>query len=212
MITTGCGGPRYVDYFPYDDNGTPKPKVALIPLIDSSENDLSWDISEEISQGIYRTMMDSGLFYVPTPAEIGPAWKKIDQVDFFGASSSYQPLVNQFKNTDFVVVFDLIEHKISLSQDEVSPPKRITQCYAQNRQLVTRVRIKILDIRCEVPKIILFEVFKTCYSLTPSKYGFACDEIAWGSIGYTKTPCGIAHDRLIRGLAARLEQVIWSAK
>lgn len=59
LIMAGCSGPRYIDYFPYHDDGTPKPKVAVMPILDSSyevfkarytgtqdclgEEDVSWE-------------------------------------------------------------------------------------------------------------------------------------------------------------------------
>lgn len=209
LMAVGCSGPRYVDYFPYHDDGTPKPKLALIPVVDSSDCGLPWDVAKEITQGIHDHLMDTGEFYVPSPEEIGPIWAKTDQIDFFGNDLSY---AGDFHNTDFIVALELLENTTNTC-DSCSPDvKPRKQLYMKNRDLMTRVRIKIIDIRCAVPRIVLYEVFKTCYSLTPSKNAINCEEIPWGCEGYANTACGIAHERLVRNLTARLEEVIWSAK
>ena len=210
-VITACGAPHYVDYFPYHDDGTLKPKVALIPIIDSSSNELSWNVSEELSQGVFYQLMDSGEFYVPSPKEIGPVWGKVRNIDFFNGDFLY---AQDFHNTDFIVAMELIEHSTSPSELPLSLPstKYSKQCVAVNRQLTARIRIKIIDIRCNTPKTVLYEVFKTSYALAPSKNGIDCTQITWQTEGYDKTPCGIAHERLIRNLAARLEEVIWSVK
>jgi hypothetical protein len=46
LLAVGCG-PRYVDYFPYHDDGRPKPKVVLLPVVDESTADLPWDVSQD---------------------------------------------------------------------------------------------------------------------------------------------------------------------
>lgn len=209
IVAVACGGPRYVDYFQYHDDGTPKPKVAILPIIDSTHSGLGWDMTDEISQGIYYQLMNSGEFFVPSVTEMGPAASKVDQVDIFGTDLSY---ASEFTNTDFIVALELIEHTISPINTGNNSNKRFPTLSPCNRSLSIRVRIKIIDIRCQTPKIVLYEIFKTCYLLTPSKNINDCDSIGWGAPGYEKTPCGIAHDRLIRNLTARLEEVIWSVK
>lgn len=208
LVVTACNGPHYIDYFPYHDDGTPKPKVVVIPLVDSSNCELPWNVSEEITVGIHQQLMDSGEFYVPSPSEVGPVWGSIRQINLFTADLSNENLHRDFTNTDYIIALELIEH--STRQETPCVGKRGFKCCAANRLLTTRVRIKIIDIRCNAPKIVLYEVFKTCYALTPSTGAIDLGEIAWGSPGYEKTPCGIAHERLIRSLAARFEEVIWS--
>lgn len=205
LIVVGCG-PRYVDYFPYYDDGTPKPKVALMPIIDSSNSQFPWDISEEISQGIYYELMNSGEFYVLAPQEIGPAWAKRDQIDFFDTDMSF---VSDFRNTDFIVAMELIEHSTTPCDPCMAAVRQHPSCYPLNRVMTMRVRIKIIDVRCETPKIVLYEVLKSCYTgMTQSE----TTQLCWGEPGYYRTSCGIAHQRLVSKLTRRLEEVIWSVK
>jgi hypothetical protein len=208
LIAVGCGGPRYVDYFPYHDDGTLKPKVALMPILDSSQCVLPWDFTEEISEGIYYELMNSGEFYVVAPKEMGPGWLKRDQINFFDNDYSY---VNDFKNTDFIVAMEVMERSVLPCDPCTLAAKQCPDSHPSNRTLTWRIRIKIIDIRYCEPKVVLYEVFKTCYSATPGKDG-TDGEICWKSEGYGKSYCGLGHQRLINTLTKRLEEVIWSAK
>lgn len=199
LIAVGCGAPRYVDYFPYHDDGTVKPKVAFVQISDSSQCNLPWDFSEEVFDGLYYELMDKGEFYVVSPREIGPGWQKRDAIDFFGNQDySY---VQDFQNTDFIIAMEILERSVVACDP----------CHPNNLNLTVRIRIKILDIRCCEPKIVLYEVFKTCYSGIRSK---ACVEegICWRNDYYPKSFCGLAHQRVIKTLANRLDEVIWSVK
>lgn len=197
LIAVGCG-PRYVDYFPYHDDGTQKPKVALMPIIDSTQSQLAWDLTEEISDGIFYELMNSGEVYVVPPKEIGPGWMKKETINFFSDDVSY---VGDFQNTDFIVSAEIIERSIVACNP----------CAPSNLTMTVRLRIKILDIRYCEPKIVLYEVFKTCYTGIQMN-GNVQNGICWKDAGYPRTYCGIAHQRLICNLAKRLEEVIWSVK
>lgn len=207
FIGVGCGGPRYVDYFPYHDDGTIKPKVALMPILDSSQNGLSWDISAEISEGIYYELMNSGKYYVVSPNEMGPGGIKSDQMDFF----SKEPDLSGFDKTDFIVAMEIIERSITSCNPCTQEIKYYPDNHPCNFIMTMRIRIKIIDIRYCEPRIVLYEVFKTTYSGTEENYDFE-DETCWKSSAYSKSYCGRAHKRVIRNLTKRLEEVIWSSK
>ena len=153
LIVMGCGGPRYVDYFPYHDDGTLKPKVALMPIFDASQNALSWSLSEEISDGIYYELMNSGEFYVVSPREMGPGWMNRHSIDFF--SNEDTSFVQEFKNTDFIVAMEIIERSCVLCDLCTHAIKPFPDSHPSNLNMTVRIRIKIMDIRSCTPKIVL---------------------------------------------------------
>ncbi|HEV8052759.1 MAG TPA: hypothetical protein VGP47_09700 [Parachlamydiaceae bacterium] len=195
LISVACG-PRYVDYFPYHDDGTAKPKVALMPIIDSSQSQLPWDFSEEISEGIYYELMSSGELFAVSPREMGAGWMKKDSIDFF-ACEDYSYAAD-FNNTDFIVSMEIIGRSLM-----PSPGCTQTMC--------VRIRIKILDIRYCEPKVVLYEVFQTTYTGIEKDCGVE-GGICWNTESYPRSFCGLGHQRVIRCLAQRLEEVIWSIK
>lgn len=206
LVTVGCGGPRYVDYFPYHDDGVAKPKVALMPIRDSSDHALSWNISEEIAEGIYYELMNSGEFYAVSPKEIGPVWQKSGEIDFFSSDTSY---VREFRNTDFIVAMEVIER--SVVPCDPCTQRQTPAANPRNLVINVAIRVKILDVRYCEPKIVLYEVFRTNYAGTPDRCG-PDGTICWKEEGYSRSFCGRGHQRVIHQLAQRLEEVIWSAK
>ena len=46
------------------ENGQPKPIVALVPVMDSSRGNLSWDVAEEFSAGIHYRLMQKDRLYL----------------------------------------------------------------------------------------------------------------------------------------------------
>lgn len=193
---TACSGPRYIDYFPYFDDGTPKPKVAVMPVIDSTGCRLRWCLAEEVEKGIDCEFMNSGRFYVVSPREIGPAWGKASEVDLTGNDLGY---AQGFRNTDFIVVLELIDRTVATNSEAC-------------QTLTLSVRVKVIDIRCAEPRIILHEVFKSDYRTTLSHGDVDGNGERWGTPAYAKTCCGLAHQRMIKSLTERLEEVIWRAK
>lgn len=215
VLAVSCSGPRYVDYFPYHDDGTPKPKVALMPIVVASSVEPT-SIGEEISEGIYYQLMNSGEFYVPTLNEMGVTASSFEEVNILAADISS---IKCFANTDFLVGMEVIEHSLNNVDPGSQANFQVCSGSAANRQLSMRVRIKIVDIRYSTPKIVLYEIFKTSYSLSQLKASLSQSKttgdqnlIAWGEPGYENTPFALAHDRLIKSLTARLEEVIWSCK
>lgn len=208
LLAVGCGGPRYVDYFPYHDDGTPKPRVALMPVIDASQSGLPWDISEEITQELYYDLMDHGELYVLTPEEVGPAWTSRGTIDFFGNDLCF---VRDFCNTDFIVALELIEHSTAPC-DEAGTPTSASECHSYNNILTMRMRVRVIDIRRPQPRNVLYEIVKSSYIVTPPYDKINYNEICWGSKRFPTSPCGTVHQRMVKNLTSRLEGVIWSAR
>jgi hypothetical protein len=210
LFAGGCSGPHYVDYFPYHDDGTVKPRVALIPVIDSSHSGLPWSLSEEITDGLYYQMMDSGALYVLSPPEMGLLWIQRNTIDFFGGDLSF---AQNYCNADFIVALELIEHSVTPYDSSLVSSNQYPECLPANRELSMKVRIRIIDVRCDHPRIVLYEVQNTNLMATPPYHdNIDYDKCGWKTDVYPKTPCSLAHQRLIKKIVDRLEQVIWNCK
>lgn len=208
MIVAVACGPRYVDYFPYHDNGCPKPRVALMPVIDSSQSGLPWSISEELSQSIYYSLMDSGELYVLTPKEVGPGWQKKDTIDFFGTDTSF---TNDFCNADFIVAMELIEHSTAPCDAVDITGRSFPGCHPIGNVLTLRMRVKILDIRGDKPRVALYEIVKSGYTIKPSCYNVDYSQSGWGTVEFSTTPCAVVHRRMVQNISTRIEQAIRSS-
>jgi len=208
LFAVGCSGPHYVDYFPYHDDGTPKPRVALMTVVDSTHSGLPWNLSEEVTDGVYYQLMDSGQLYVVAPPQSGGALS--EQIDFFSSDLSF---AKDFCNVDFIVALELVEHSVTPYDPSLVASKHYPECNPANREVTMKMRIRIIDVRPECPRIALYEVQKTNYLLTPPYYDtIDYEKCGWKTEAYSRTPCFVAHQRLISNISNRLEQVIWSCK
>jgi len=142
LITTSCGGPRYVDFFPCYDNGVAKPRVAMLPVFDCANS--RDDVAEQITNGIrYMSMHHGDLFFL-SKEEVDQDLSCIGNVNYFGHDLSF---AKGFRGANYVAILELIEN----------------QYIASKCSLVMKVRIRIIDIRCEKPVIVLQEVFNGSY-------------------------------------------------
>lgn len=207
LLLVGCGGPRYIDYFPYHDDGTPKPRVAVMPIIDSSQSGLTWDVSKELSDELYYSLMDSGQLYVLSPSEMGTNYPHPS--DLFGSDLT---VTREVCNTDFIVALELIDHSVVPCTQADSQVNSKGVYHPFNNVVNLSMRVRVIDVRRQTPRVILYEVLKCGYVITPSNNGIDYSTVCYGSNEFVKTPYGIAHQRMTKNLSTRLEGIIQSTR
>jgi hypothetical protein len=209
-ILAGCG-PYYVDYFPYHNDGTRKPSVVLLPIIDRSQAGLCWDLKEELTEEFHcRAMSNANLFFVPDETvvkELRQASKE-RPIDYFGPDLSFTKF---FCEGDFIVAIELIEHQwIPYLPGKISPlyPIKKGTC---DRVLAMKARLKVIDIRDKKPRVVLMEIFNSNHMIARNDERVDYRECCWGSDPYTRTALSITHQRMIRDIVSRLEYVLLPA-
>lgn len=203
LLFVGCG-PRYVDYFPFHDDGTPKPKVALLPIMNHSQICAPWDISSELNSEIRYKAMCKGSLFLISEEDIGCALQRVGKLDYFGSDFSY---ANHFCDVDYIVAVDLIEHEI-VSRDKCDCSHIPFQKYKWNSLLQMKLRLRIVDIRCSKPRIALQEILACDYAIPSGCEYMDYTKCGWGSGVYSQTPWGMAHERLASDLVSRMETII----
>lgn len=194
ILAVSCCEPRYVDYFPYHDNGCPKPRVALVPVGDCSNVQLAWNGAEELTSGIRYEMMSNGELYLLSPQEVDAGLARLGDIDLFAKNVFFDKC---FCDAEFVVLIDIIGHG-----DEciVSPPYKIS------------LRLKVIDIRPACKQVILQEIFTNSYS-----YPYRSNSKNYSTLTYLDPHCsritffGLALQPMVRTLTDRLETVILGA-
>lgn len=189
LALASCG-PHYVDYFPYHDDGTPKPQVALLPVIDASGCQSAWNIDLELTNCINYEMMDSGELFLLPGEEIQRAIVNIGNADWF---ESDQALAKQLCDADFLTVIELIQQK-------TCPSTRPGMS-----KLNLRARIKVVDLRCRGTRVVLQEITEGEYLVCTQAP--LCNEPE----PFQATSMGKAHRFFAGMLAKRIENVISSA-
>lgn len=145
VLFAGCGGPRYGDFFLYRDDGTVKPKVAVIPIISWEKSDGSKETC--LKQAIVSQLCDTGELFIYSDEEIATVLNRSQNCnDFTSLSACFRP-------ADFVV-------EILIVQDSCVPSKSLAIPGIRDNPLehVVRVRLQIMDIRSACPKVVLLEM------------------------------------------------------
>lgn len=182
---TACG-PRYVDFFPCYDNGVPKPQVILLPL--KSPADCPQGFSDAFVSELRTQLMDDGDVYLYSEAQVKPTLDKMAQVDFYGREVGW---AKAFCPAEFAVVLETVEHC------PYKYPRGCTLTY-----VLIKLRLKIIDLRQECPRIVASELIETCQRICPK---------GEESI-YDLSVSSGAHRQLAKQVAERIEAVAWSVR
>lgn len=180
---TSCG-PRYVDFFPYYDSGIPKPQVVLIPP--KIPADCPPGFADNFVMEMRYQFMDHGDIYLYSDAEVQGGLAKLPNRDLFGSDVAWS---KAFCPADYVVVIETLEHR------PYRYPRGCTLSY-----VLIKLRVKIIDIRHECPRVISNELIETCQRICPNPNETIYD---------LSVSCG-AHQHLARKVVDRIEAVVWS--
>lgn len=182
----------------FHEDGRAKPTVAIASLLDTTSFDASWSLAEEITEGVMNSVAGTGEIFVHTQEE-SPFTDNP-----FGADLSW--MKREFHSEEFVAFLELVEHEFApVKAKGIAPQEASTN-------LNMAVRLRVIDLRPAVPKIVLQEMVRDSYfipkSLIPTDYSVDC----WGTEGYRKSPMGIAHGILIQEISSRISDYILLAK
>lgn len=192
-MLTGCGGSHYVDYFPNHDDGTPKPKVAILPVRATCPEQAPF--AEYFDKALRWNAMDQGELYLYSDEELKEVIDSnrgvIEGKDRLKAAQCFRP-------ADFVVEVELIENKLIpfyRGTPDCFIPNDSKKCSVAR---LVKLRVRVVDVRCECPKVVLYEVIERSQAIP------VCDE----STHQTVT----LYERLSEHTTRRIEEVIWCRK
>lgn len=195
LFTVSSCGPRYGDFYPCHDDGTIKPHVVLLPITDVSGQ---CDMAQELMQNIRYQLMDRGDLYIYPEEIVNQQLNKTGHVPYFGLDLSY---ARQFGGADFVVATELVECRCDLYgnvEDKCMPPH-----LQRKNLLIVKLRVRIIDLRCDEPRIVLQEMM-TKNLLIPNRKasGIEVDLSCFRE----------ASSRLANDFVQRLEYITWSTR
>lgn len=187
----------------FHEDGRAKPAVAIASMIDTTTFDCAWSLSEEITSMVVDKIADTGKIYVQSSVDSPFAENP------FGNDLAW--MKREFQNQEFVVFLELVEHSMTpVIRGKKSQNTQTTQEMASNLNM--SVRVRVMDLRGNTPKIVLQEMVRDSYyipkTLIPTNY----NEIVWGSAEYQVTPMGIAHRQLTQEIVSRVSDYVLLAK
>lgn len=182
-----------------------KPSVAIVPLIDNSEQNVGWSLSDEFTYTLCSKLMQKGQLDLALPDRLRTQMKKVKgQNNPFGEDLLW--IKSAFSKEDFVVFLELVEHSETPTETtKTAAPETLSA------QLNICVRLRILDLRGNEPKVTLQELFQDSHFIPRqfTKHNF--DQVGWNTEEFALTPMGIAHSQLIKELKTRIEDYIMLA-
>lgn len=135
LMMSACGGPRYVDFFPCYDDGLPKPRVALLPVHDSTSDEKG--VSQVIEEQIRLIAMHHGDLYLIGNDAYDT--RRFEGTDLFGSDLSF---ARQSCGAQYLVAVEIVENKFNASHTSAT----------------IKARLRIIDLRYATPLIVLQEV------------------------------------------------------
>lgn len=203
-LMVGCGS-QHVDYFPYHENGKPKPKVVLLPLADDTGGCVCWDLAKELNTDLSYQVLCNGQLFLVSENEVCSRLEGCSALDYFTPDLSFS---QRFCGADYVVALEIVDHDIIPYQREMCKWSISPQKYHWRSVLQTKVRLRIIDVHCMTPRVVLQEVFTSHYPIPTEKECIDYSRCCWGTDAYPSTPWAKAHERLICELVYRIESVI----
>lgn len=206
LLSTGCNQSRFSQQTVYNEQAHSRPVVAIVPLIDSTKNDISWSMSEELTATIFHRLSQRDKLYLVDIEKIKTNLKKVPTgINPFGPSLAWTK--KAFSKDEFVVFMELIEHdEIPLRHQKTASPEEVSA------ELNMTVRIRVVDLRGEEPKIILQEMVHDSHHIPKQFTQTNFYQVPWGRESYSISPLGLAHAQLSKEIATRLEEYILLSK
>lgn len=205
FITTGC------NLAPQQENkqqvqATLKPIVAIMPVIDSTE-DSTWSLSDEFTYCIAHQLAQKNHLFL---LDLDRTRTITSQLSYaqnpFG--QDIQWLKKTFFNHEFVVFLELIEHNEVVKQSSIKTVDS-RKCSAK---LLMTMRIRIFDLRKEEPKIVLQELVHESHFIPRPFTRSNFQQEKWNHETFTISPMGLAHSQFIKHICNRLEEyILWAA-
>jgi hypothetical protein len=187
----------------YHEDGRTKPAIAIASMIDTTTYDCPWSLSEELTSMIVSRIAQNGKIFIHST----PEFPFVENP--FGSDLSW--IKREFRNEEFAVFLELVEHAdVPVLKSNKPPVNLAPQEVSTNLKMAVRVRI--IDLRKDTPKIVLQEIIRGSYfipkTLIPTNY----NQTVWGSEEYRKSPMGIAHIQLVEEITSRVSDYLLLAK
>jgi hypothetical protein len=191
----------------YHDDGTAKPKVALIPVFDRSGAETSWNLSDELTEMIENRMDQTGQFYITQDFEtLGKVL--MNQADLNPFFEEMNWVKESNSATEFLIFVELVEHKVTPSNSKGIFSLTMLQSYT----LDMSIRIRVIDIRGQSPKVILQEITQQSFHIPWRFTSFDYKKSGWSKTTFYLSPMGSAHAQMVKRITKQIHDYILLAK
>ncbi len=204
LCCTGCA-PDNRDTTLYQRSGRQKAIVAVLPCINKvTDYELTWDLSREFTDEIRKRVYDSSRIYLLRDHGSLEIAEKLNTPN---PSMISREEINKLGAAEFVIVAELID------QTEVpyNPKKHVDDSFIRSdvaSVLNVSMRVRVIDIRNEEPKVILQEILNNEHVIAGAYKACDYSRTPWGTEAFQRTPLGMAHGKIVRELVTRVENYV----
>jgi len=206
LLLAGCNnGVSTNDQVRYHDDGLAKPKVAVIKVIDASSHKLDWNLGAEFTELLVEHLFNRSKFYLTDDFHmIGSG--QLQQLQLSPYSEDMRWLLEMNSSSEFVLFTEILKHKIEIPKNTTYNP------LSHIKTLHLAIRVCVLDIRKETPKVVLQEIITEDYSI-PFNFGSYDDNASTISRNsFSVSPLGIAHKNILSKVSKEIEDYILLAQ
>ena len=191
----------------FKDDGHRKAAVAFVPVVDNSESELPWSLSEEFTSSITQRLTSRNNVLLAGEHDIFAALDGIDD-SCQPFNDDMQWMKKTFQDQDFVVFTELIDHYL-----HTHPNQKIADLDdGRAAFLDLTMRVRVIDLRGREPQVVLQEIIHHDHNIPKFFANIDYAEKHWGKTSFHITPVGLAHAQLTREMASRLDDYISIAK
>ncbi len=180
-----------------------KPMVTLIPVINSTQAQVEWNLSDELSSEIFYQLSQTRELTLTAPNKVRAMVKKLkENQNPFGTDIHW--VKQTFAQDQFVIFLELTEHEEVLRQDR-KKPSLPEDCTAD---LKMSMRIRVFDVREEEPKVVLQEIIHDSHFVPRPFTHINFYQTSWEDENFAITPLGLAHAQFTKEISSRLKDYI----
>lgn len=190
----------------FHDDGRAKPVVTIVPVMDSSSYEIPWSISDEFTAMIKDRLSKQGDLYLQDDENFHLS---NDDKPF---ASNINWMKKSLKPTEFVVFLELVEHEDVPLLRSVKDPSKLSPTKRDAFNLNVSMRLRIVDLRGDSPKIVLQELLKDSYYVSNYMDKVNYNLTQWGTEEYKTSPMGMAHAQLSKNIIERINDYVMLSK
>ena len=196
------------DQFHYHDDGLAKPRVAFIPVLDTSNSDSPWSLSEKLTEDIETRLYKSGkLFLSGDYHMLGKDRSHLLELNPF--SDEIDWVREMDSQAEFIVFIELSEHNLVAN----SPGKKLFNLQLpRSYSLDISIRVKVIDLREKDPNVILQEILHKSFYIPWKFSSIDYKQSGWSRAAFNLSPIGLAHSQIVRKITNHIQDYILLAK
>jgi hypothetical protein len=164
----GCS-PQYSDFFPYTDRGIKKPSLTLLPIYDSTDGSAGSNFSTELYQSTYNRIRGKGVLFIPPQQNMKRILATMQGQNLF--ASSDLSVLKRFSGTDYVCLMEVLDYRVAPYKRGTIKPLYIADLPEEHACVLSiEVKLKIVDMRSNVPKIVRQEVVESNHMISTTAF------------------------------------------